>query len=206
MKAILDTCVVIDFLQKREPFANTALQIFRAAAGEQFTGCITAKSATDIYYLTHRCTHSDEKARNILNSLLSIVSMLDSTAVDVFHALSSETTDFEDAVMIETAIRSKVDCIVTRNTKDYLKSSVPVYTPDDFMKALEDEGLTVVRNYKSCGSGRGRCDRDGHAVFLRPRVDSAIMGSASTGISTSSTKLKKISTFCRRLPLDLSGA
>ena len=65
--------------------------------------------------------------------------MLDSTAVDVFHALSSETTDFEDAVMIETAIRSKVDCIITRNTKDYRKSPVPVYTPDDFMKALEDE-------------------------------------------------------------------
>lgn len=68
------------------------------------------------------------------------------------------------------------------------------------------EGLIVVRNYKSCGWGRERCDRKGHAVFLRPRVDSAIMGSASTGISTSSTKLKKISTFCRRLPPDLSGA
>ena len=76
----------------------------------------------------------------------------------------------------------------------------------DIQKTLINQGLTVVRNYKSCGSGRGRCDRDGHAVFLRPRVDSAIMGSASTGISTSSTKLKKISTFCRRLPLDLSGA
>ena len=58
----------------------------------------------------------------------------------------------------------------------------------------------------SFARGRERCDRKGHAVFLRPRVDSAIMGSASTGISTSSTKLKKISTFCRRLPLDLSGA
>ena len=139
MKVLLDTSVVMDFLQNREPFSIPARSIFRAAAAEWFTGCITAKSATDIYYLTHRCTHSDEKARNILNSLLSIVSMLDSTAVDVFHALSSETTDFEDAVMIETAIRSKVDCIVTRNTKDYLKSPVPVYTPDDFMKALEDE-------------------------------------------------------------------
>ena len=41
--------------------------------------------------------------------------------------------------MIETAIRSKVDCIITRNTKDYMKSPVPVYTPDDFMKTLEDE-------------------------------------------------------------------
>ena len=71
---------------------------------------------------------------------------------------------------------------------------------------MQIEGLTVVRNYKSCGWGRERCDRKGHAVFLRPRVDSAIMGSASTGISTSSTKLKMISTFCLRLPPDLSGA
>lgn len=73
-------------------------------------------------------------------------------------------------------------------------------------ETLDLQGLTVVRNYKSCGSGRERCDREGHAVFLRPRVDSAIMGSASTGISTSSTKLKMISTFCLRLPSDLSGA
>ena len=73
-------------------------------------------------------------------------------------------------------------------------------------ETLDLQGLTVVRNYKSCGSGRERCDREGHAVFLRPRVDSAIMGSASTGISTSSTKLKMISTFCLRLPPDLSGA
>ena len=32
------------------------------------------------------------------------------------------------------------------------------------------------------------------------------IGSEITGISTSSTKLKKIFTFCLRLPLDLSGA
>lgn len=141
MKALLDTCVVIDFLQKREPFAGAALSLFRAAAGEQFTACITAKSATDIYYLTHRCTHSDGRAREILNGLLSIVSMLDSAAEDVFHALSSETSDFEDAVMIETAVRTKADCIVTRNTKDYRKSPVKVYTPDDFLKVLEEELL-----------------------------------------------------------------
>lgn len=85
MKAIVDTCVVIDFLQRREPFSASALTVFQAAASEQFSGCITAKSATDIYYLTHRCTHSDAKTRDILNSLLSVVSMLDSVAVDIQH-------------------------------------------------------------------------------------------------------------------------
>jgi len=139
MKALIDTCVVMDFLQRREPFADTACKIFRAAATEQFSGCITAKSATDIYYLTHRCTHSDKESRTKLNQILSIVGMLDSAADDGFHAISSDVSDFEDAVMIETAIRSHVDCIVTRNTKDYTKSPVPVYTPDQFMELLGPE-------------------------------------------------------------------
>lgn len=137
MKVLLDTCVVMDFLQNREPFSLAARSIFRAAATDWFTGCITAKSATDIYYLTHRCTHSDQETRQKLSQLLSIVGLLDSAAEDVFHALSSPVSDFEDAVMIETAVRSQVDCIVTRNIKDYEKAAVPVYTPDEFMRLLE---------------------------------------------------------------------
>ena len=139
MRALLDTCVVMDFLQNREPFSIPAHSILRAAAADWFTGCITAKSATDIYYLTHRCTHSDKEARVKLNQLLTILGLLDTSADDIFHALSSPVSDFEDAVMIETAARAQVDCIVTRNTKDYAKSSVPVYTPDEFLNHLELE-------------------------------------------------------------------
>lgn len=133
MKVLIDTCVVMDFLQQREPFADDSKAIFRSAACEQFRGYITAKSATDIYYLTHRCTHSDMEARNKLNSLLSIISIIDTAADDIFHALSSDTIDFEDAVMIETASRLHIDCIITRNQKDYKKSSVPVYSPSEFL-------------------------------------------------------------------------
>lgn len=136
MKALIDTCVVMDFLQGREPFAKTARDIFRAAAGELFCGCITAKSATDIYYLTHRCTHSDVESRTKLNKLLTIVELLDSKAEDVFRGISSKVSDFEDAVMIETAVRSRSDCIITRNTKDYSLSPIPVYTPEKFMEIL----------------------------------------------------------------------
>ncbi len=70
MRALLDTCVVMDFLQNREPFSLAAKSIFRAAATDWFNGSITAKSATDIYYLTHRCTHSDKESREKLNQLL----------------------------------------------------------------------------------------------------------------------------------------
>ena len=137
MNVLLDTCIVMDFLQNREPFSLAAKSLFRAAATDWFTGSITAKSATDIYYLTHRCTHSDKESREKLNQLLTILGLLDTTSDDVFHAISSPVSDFEDAVMIETAQRSRMDCIITRNTKDYAKASLPVYTPDEFLTRLE---------------------------------------------------------------------
>ena len=137
MKALLDTCVIMDFLQRREPFAENAKKIMQASAMEMFDGFITAKSATDIYYLTHRCTHCDKESRNKLSKLLTIINMLDNKADDVFSAIPSEVSDFEDAVMIETAARSQMDCIVTRNKKDYAKSSVTVYTPEQFIELIE---------------------------------------------------------------------
>jgi len=143
MNVLIDTCVVLDFLQRRKPFDEMALMLFQAAARDEFTGCITAKSVTDIYYLTHRCTHSDRESRAILEQLLDIVSVLDTAADDVFYAISSEVTDFEDAVMIATAIRSEMACIITRNTKDYMKSSVPVYTPDEFIGLLPNLSRSI---------------------------------------------------------------
>jgi hypothetical protein len=40
--------------------------------------------------------------------------------------------------MIETALRAELDCIVTRNTKDYTNSPILVYSPTDFIKHLEE--------------------------------------------------------------------
>lgn len=136
MNILIDTCVVMDFLQNREPFAADAKSIFRAAAKELFSGYITAKAATDIYYLTHRCTHSDTETRKILNQLFSLIELLDTEANDIIKALSSPVSDFEDAVMIETAVRTHVDYLVTRNSKDYKKSTVPVLTPVEFLNLL----------------------------------------------------------------------
>ena len=65
--------------------------------------------------------------------------MFDTSAEDIFHALSSETSDFEGTVMIETAVRTHVDYLITRNTKDYAKSSVSVCTPEQFMEILNGE-------------------------------------------------------------------
>ncbi len=141
MTALIDTCVIMDFLQNRQPFFDDAYAVLRLAIMGEFDGYITAKSAADVHYLTRRCTHSEEESRANLNKLLSIVMLLDTTAEDVFHALTSDVSDFEDAIMIETGIRCKIDCIITRNTKDFKDSTVKVFTPAEFIKAVEAEDL-----------------------------------------------------------------
>lgn len=142
MKVLIDTCVAIDFLQKRSPFADAAYKIFYAAATGEIAGYITAKAATDIYYLMHRFTHSNEKSRTQLGRLLLLIGMLDTSSDDVVQALSADISDFEDAVMSETAVRCKMDCIVTRNISDYAKSTVPVFTPDEFLDILNKKENT----------------------------------------------------------------
>lgn len=142
MRVLIDTCVIIDALQSRAPFAEAAQRIFLYSANRQFEGYITAKAATDIYYLTHRLTHSDEETRKILSKLYILFHLLDTTSLDCRKAISSEIGDYEDAIMVETAIRSEMDCIVTRNVKDYSKSSVRVYEPTAFLNLLEAENDT----------------------------------------------------------------
>ena len=139
MRALLDTCVIIDAMQNREPFCKDAQELFLAAANNLFVGCITAKASTDIYYLMHRHTHSDKTSRDVLNKLFTLFEVADTAGIDCRRAIPSPVSDFEDAVMIETAARTEVDCIVTRNEQDFVKSTVPVLLPKDFLSRLMTE-------------------------------------------------------------------
>ena len=139
MRTLIDTCVIIDALQSREGFEKEAQNIFLAAANNAFLGYITAKAVTDIYYLMHRYTHSDKTSRETLNKLFTLFDVLDTSGIDCRKAVPSPVSDFEDAVMIETALRSEVDCIVTRNTEDFAKSPVPVLSPKEFLHKLQVE-------------------------------------------------------------------
>ena len=139
MRILIDTCIIIDALQNRTPFNKNAQDIFLLAANRKIDAFITAKSVTDIYYLMHRVTHSDKDTRDVLRRLFKLFELADTTGTDCKYALSSDVSDYEDAVMIETAVRTQVDSIVTRNTKDYSKSVVPVLTPDELIQKVTEE-------------------------------------------------------------------
>ena len=134
MNILIDTCVIIDYLQAREPFFDDALNIVIGAANNEYTAFITASSVTDIYYIVHRYTHSNPQTRKYVDMLTQIIGILDTTAEDCINALCRGSRDYEDDVMVETALRSGIDYIVTRNIRDYTGSRVPVLSPDDFLR------------------------------------------------------------------------
>lgn len=136
MIVLLDTCVILDALQNRVPFADDAQKIFLAVANKQIEACITAKSVADIYYLTHKMTHSDKMSREILAKLFTLFSLLDTTSKDCKDALFSPITDYEDAIMVETAKNATVDYIVTRNITDYAKAPISVITPAELLEYI----------------------------------------------------------------------
>ncbi len=136
MTVLFDTCVLIDSLQDRKPFSASSNKLLLAVAREEIKGYISAKSVADIYYLMHKATHDIEKTRDILAKIFSLFHISDTTASDCLGALTSEITDYEDALLAESAARVKIDCIVTRNTGDFKKSSVKIVSPEEFGSVL----------------------------------------------------------------------
>ena len=136
MNVLIDTCIIIDALQSRKPFDKDAEAVFLSVANRRCVGFLTANSVTDIYYLMHKALHSQEKMKKVLGVLFSLFEILDPCGIDCRKALTSDVSDYEDAVMIEAAARAEIDCIVTRNLKDYAGAPMPVYSPEQFVELL----------------------------------------------------------------------
>ena len=136
MRAVIDTCIIIDALQERAPFYRSAQEIILAAADEQFTGILTAKALMDIHYLMRKYFHSEEAARAEIAKLIELFEIESTTESDCKAALRSEMSDFEDAAMSAAARRIGADFIVTRNVKDFANSPVPAIMPDELLGRL----------------------------------------------------------------------
>jgi hypothetical protein len=139
MKILVDTNIIIDALTGREPFRESAEQIFMLAANQLQDMYITAGSATDIYYLIKKHLHNTEQSKNTMSKLYQLFGILDVTANDCQDALLSNMNDYEDAVVSCCAKRNQMDYIVTRNIKDYKQSKVKALLPDDFVKFVSQD-------------------------------------------------------------------
>ena len=131
MRIVVDTNVMMDILQRREPFFADSYQAIHSIIQEDGECMLSASAATDIFYLLRKALQSPQQARERLAQLAQLVTFADVAGLDIHTALSRPMADFEDAVV--DAVRNEADYILTRNKKDFAGSVIPAVTPTEFL-------------------------------------------------------------------------
>lgn len=130
MRVLIDTNVVLDFLQEREPFVANAARLFERIDTGEIEGFIAATTITNIYYIVRRAA-----GRVVAqDAITQILSDLNICAVDLEvleQALALNFQDFEDAVQYSCAIVHNVDAIVTRDASGFVNAEIPVVLPEE---------------------------------------------------------------------------
>jgi len=100
---------------------------------------ISAVCLNNIYYLIRkRLGH--KKAIQIIEELIEITEVIGTTKEEIVQALRNDFKYFEDSVQYSCAMTIKgIDAILTRNTKDYTKSEIAVFTSENYLKTIRDE-------------------------------------------------------------------
>jgi len=132
---LIDLNVILDVLQKREPFFDASAGLLAAVETGRVRGYIAAHSVTTLFYLIQKGNSSAEARATITNLLQFLkIALVDQSTIE--QALNLDYRDFEDAVQMISAVQSKVDCLITRNIKDYAITLLPVMQPVDFLGTL----------------------------------------------------------------------
>ena len=137
MKVLLDTNVIMDALQERQPFDIAAKEILLNCQNGEINCCFTANAATDIFYLYSKA-RGVRSARNALGFLLSNYYVVTVSHKDCIDALSLPMDDFEDALVVICSKEAGVDYIVTRDD-GFLReeSDVPLISPNGLLAMLK---------------------------------------------------------------------
>jgi len=134
----LDTNVVIDFLADRHPFSIDAARIFDLAIDGGIKIYISAVSYNNIYYILRQLL-SNNATIKLLEELADMSEITDVTADVIRKSLKTDFKDYEDAIQYYCALSiPAVDFILTRNTKDFKKSTIAVLTPGEAIASLND--------------------------------------------------------------------
>jgi len=132
LNVMIDLNVILDVLQKRNPFYETSAALLATAETGQIQGYISAHSVTTLFYLIQKGKSASE-ARAMITNLLQFLKIGPVDQNTIEQALNLDYHDFEDAVQMISAVQCKVDYLITRNIKDYQPALLPVLQPVDFL-------------------------------------------------------------------------
>ena len=135
MRLLIDTNVMLDVLQNRKDFVHDSSLVWKMCEAKLTEGFVSALTFTDAVYVMRR-ELTPAKIHAVFQKLSAIFCVADLLPCDLQKAAQAEWDDFEDAVQSATAERISADYIVTRNVRDFAKSTCPAVAPSEIAAFL----------------------------------------------------------------------
>ena len=128
LKLVVDTNIIIDFLNRREPFFEDARKLLLCGRVGEFDLMITSSQVTDLIYILSDGGRSSRilSAQESLRGLRTFMRVLTIDETDIETMLMSSWNDPEDFLIYNAALRAKSDAVVTRNKVDFHADTIPV--------------------------------------------------------------------------------
>jgi len=141
MDLFLDTNIIIDHIGRRKPFYEMARKVCLLGITNEASLFVSVSMLTDVFYLLKK-DYGSKRAQEMIGESLAFLNMVGISPEDTQEALTARWADFEDSLVARCAEKIKADYIITRNTKDFEKSTVRAITPEELFLILEDRGFT----------------------------------------------------------------
>jgi predicted nucleic acid-binding protein len=132
LRVLIDLNIILDTLQKREPFYAASAQVLACAETGRVEGWVAAHSLTTLFYLFAK-SHSSEQARVSLTELLRFLTVAAVDQPTMEQALALPYRDFEDAVQMTAAARVGAQYLVTRGVEDFKGGPLPALQPAELL-------------------------------------------------------------------------
>lgn len=141
LKLLLDTNIVIDYLNRRAPFYEKARLLMIAGRVGEFELWITSSQVTDLMYILSDGGRRERACdvREQLRGLRTFVNVYAVSDSEIDRMLASTWKDPEDALMFEAALSMRADALVTRNQGDFESDLVRVVDCEEFFAWVRND-------------------------------------------------------------------
>lgn len=136
MRVLLDSNVIIDIYTNRSSGDELSRQLLLLHKFGDVEFWVSASSFTDMFFILSKF-FSSERIQEVFEESLDWLHICATDSGDIASAAAARWSDFEDCVINAGAEKVKADYILTRNKKDFTRSSIPTMTPTEFFDMLE---------------------------------------------------------------------
>ena len=132
---LLDTDVLIDVALDRRPHSGLASELLDRIERGASRAHVASHSISSLYYIVAPA-RGGANARDFVVELTRFVALAKTDTESVRYAAALPMADFEDAMQVAAARACGARHIVTRNARDYVRSTIRAVDPREALSRL----------------------------------------------------------------------